>query len=129
MSVASVVQYRPRLAVITFSKDGNASAGTYLRLGSVITSNTSVYLPYDGTIVAITASSQSTANSSIITLRNRTGVNTSVVISGGTLTIPTGQFRASGIYQIPVASGDEISCLLSSGATRSNLVVNVFIEF
>lgn len=128
MSVATGIQYQPKLLAITFNKDGSTTAGTYLRIGAVVTSNTGFYLPEDGVITYIVASSSATANSSIITLMNRTGVSTRVGIAGAALTMPNGSYQVKGTYSIPVGAGSEISCYLSSGAARSNLIVTVFIE-
>jgi hypothetical protein len=111
-----------------FSKDGNTGVGTYLRIGSVVTSDAGHPIIGKNILVRMRATVKNTIGTdTVIQLQERTAVNTRTDIAGAAITIPAGQYKASVTLDVPLPEDVELCAYNKSGATLSNVVVNVFL--
>jgi len=111
-----------------FSKDGTTSVGTYLRIGSVVTSDSGHPIIGKNKLVRMRATVKTqVGTATVIQLQERTGVNTRSDIVGASITIPSGQYKASADFDIVLPEDVELCAYNKSGATLSNVVVNVFL--
>lgn len=111
-----------------FSKDGNTTVGSYLRIGSVISSNAGQPVIGKNRLVKMRVTCQSNAGSNCtFRLRRRTGVSTFVDITGSDIVIPAGSYNASADYDLALPEDVELAAYLVSGSTLSNVVLNVFL--
>jgi len=108
-----------------FSFAGGANIGTYLRSGSVPTSDTGQVLKGTNRIVEIHVSSKAVvASNSTIQFQRRSAVSTRSDISGAFVTLPTGQYKgSSGPLNIIIGPDWEMACYTSLGSFSSPVVV------
>lgn len=117
----------PRCA---FTKVGNLTVGTYLRIGEVISSTSGLTLRGSNKIVGIyvTAGTAATATSRI-QLQRRTSVNTFVDITDAYVDVLLNEYKGKNDpISITLLANEELSCYLKSGATMTNVVVSVFLS-
>jgi hypothetical protein len=111
-----------------FSKDGNTGVGTYLRIGSVVTSDSGHPIIGKNILVRMRATvKNAVATSTVIQLQQRTAVDTRSDIAGAAITIPAGQYKASVTLAVTLPEDVELCAYNKSGSTLSNVVVNVFL--
>jgi hypothetical protein len=111
-----------------FSKDGNTGVGTYLRIGSVVTSDAGHPIIGKNKLVRMRATVKNViGTATVIQLQERTDVNTRSDIAGAAITIPSGEYKASADFDIILPEDVELCAYNKSGTTLSNVVVNVFL--
>jgi hypothetical protein len=111
-----------------FSKDGNLTVGTYMRIGEVITSSSGHPIIGKNKLVRIRVTCAANAGSNtVLQLQSRTAVATRVDIAGASITIPAGSYRASADFDIALGTDVELCAYNKSGSTLSNAVMNVFL--
>jgi hypothetical protein len=111
-----------------FSKDGNTTIGTYLRIGSVVTSDAGHPIIGKNKLVRMRATVKTAiGTATVIQLQERTAVNTRSDIAGASITIPSGGYIASADFDIILPEDVELCAYNKSGTTLSNVVVNVFL--
>lgn len=112
-----------------FSKSGNASVGTYLRVGESVTSNTGMTIVGTNKIVKIVASNGSNVGSNtVVQIQKRTAVNTFVDLAGASITIPSGSYTATiSSLSITLGLNEELSAYVKSGSTLDNPIVGVYV--
>lgn len=111
-----------------FSKDGTCGVGTYLRIGSVISSDSGHPIIGKNKITRIRATNvNAVASNTVIQFQERTARLTRSDIAGASITIPSGAYNASVDIDVSLPVDVELCCYNKSGATLSNVVVNVFL--
>lgn len=113
-----------------FSKDGSCGVGTYLRIGSVVSSNSGHPIIGKNKIVKIRISAQSNvASNTTVQIQARTASTTRSDIAGATITIPAGNYTATAEFEpaITLPEDVELCAYNKSGSTLSNAVMNVFL--
>jgi hypothetical protein len=111
------------------SKAGNAAVGTYLRVGEAVSSNTGMTIVGDNSINKLVISNgNNVASNTVVQIQRRTAVNTFSDITGASITIPAGTYKASldGL-SITLNTDEEISAYVKSGSTLSNAVFGIYI--
>lgn len=111
-----------------FTKDGNCTVGTYLRIGSV-TSNLSG-MPIFGRnfIQAYKVSVQSAPTTQcVFRLALRIGQSTWNPITNFSIILPAGQYTASQDTFYVLPQNCELGVFLQSGVTLNNVVLNLFL--
>ena len=113
-----------------FSRSGATLAiGTYFFTGNVATNSTGQLIAGTNTIIKIAASTSAniTGTPCVIQFQRRTAVATFSDITGGSISIPVGTFKATATVAIPVGPDIEISCYFKSGGSPSNPVVGIYL--
>lgn len=112
-----------------FSKAGSAGAGTYLRVGEAVSSNTGMTIVGANTIVKLVVSNGSAVGSNtVIQIQKRTAVNTFVDIASASITILTGAYSAtSSGLSIALGTNEELSAYVKSGSSLDNPVFGVYV--
>lgn len=112
-----------------FSKAGNATVGTYLRVGEAVSSNTGMTIVGTNQIVKLVISNGSAVGSNtVIQIQKRTGLATFTDISGAAITITSGNYKASSSgLSISLGTDEEISAYVKSGSTITNPVFGVYV--
>jgi hypothetical protein len=113
-----------------FSKDGSCGVGTYLRIGSVVTSDAGHPIIGKNRLITIRISAQSNVGSNTtVQIQKRTARTTRTDIAGASITIPSGNYTASVTFDPPIVLPDnvELCAYNKSGSTLSNAVMNVFL--
>jgi hypothetical protein len=111
-----------------FSKDGSCGVGTYLRIGSVISSSSGHPIIGKNKIVKIRVSvSSEVGSNTTIQIQARTAVATRSDIAGASIVIPAGQYTATATMDVALPDNVELCAYNKSGSTVSNIVMNVFL--
>lgn len=111
-----------------FSKDGSCGVGTYLRIGSVITSDSGHPIIGKNKIVKIRiTAATNVANATTVQIQQRTAVGTRSDIAGALIVIPAGTYKASTNLNVSLPVDVELCAYNKSGSTLSNAVMNVFL--
>lgn len=111
-----------------FTKDGNLTVGTYLRIGTVITSDAGHPIIGKNKLVRIRVTCATNAGSNtVIQIQKRTALGTRTDVAGAAITIPAGTYQASAEYDIALGTDVELCAYNKSGSTLSNVVMNVFL--
>jgi len=115
-----------------FTRAGSLNPGSYLQVGSVVSSNTGQLIPGTNKITKITVSlSGNVTNTEVVfQVQRRTGVATFTDIPGAEITIPVGSYSATAILSIDLNHDEEISVYYKTGAANSaaaNAVVGIFV--
>ena len=112
-----------------FSKSGNASAGTYLRTGEAVTSATGQTIKGNNLIVEISVSNANVVGTNtVVQIRRRTALSTFSDVVGASVTIPSGNYKATNSsLTISFGPDEEMSAYVKSGSTLSNPVLVVYL--
>jgi len=111
-----------------FSKDGSCGVGTYLRIGSVITSDAGHPIIGKNKLVRIRITCASNVGSNtVVQIQKRTAVGTRSDIAGASITILAGTYSASATFDIALGTDPELCAYNKSGSSLSNPVMNVFL--
>ncbi len=111
-----------------FTKDGNCTVGTYLRIGSVITSDAGHPIIGKNKLVRIRITAASAVGTNtVFQIQKRTAVSTRTDVAGASITILAGQYSASASFDIALGTDPELCAYNKSGSTASNVVMNVFL--
>jgi hypothetical protein len=111
-----------------FTKEGNCTVGTYLRIGSVITSDSGHPIIGKNKLVRIRVTCGANVGSNtVIQIQSRTAVGTRADIAGASITIPAGTYKASASFDIALGTDVELCAYNKSGSTLQNVVMNVFL--
>lgn len=112
-----------------FSKSGNAAVGTSLRTGESVSNVTGQTIRKDSKLIEIYISNGNAVSSNtVVQMTRRTGVSTFADIVGASVTIPSGNYKASsGTLSILLNTDEEIGAYVKSGSTLNNPVVGAYI--
>ena len=110
------------------SKSGNATVGTYLRVGESVSSNTGQLIKGVNYLIEMSVSNGSNvASNTVLQVQRRTGVNTFVDLAGASVTIPAGSYKATNTgLTISIGPDEEISAYVKSGSTLDNPILMIY---
>jgi hypothetical protein len=112
-----------------FSKDGNATVGTYLRTGTVPTNLTGQLIKGTNYIVEISVSNVTAVGSTTrIQFVRRTARTTNVDIANAYVDILSGEYKGANTgISIEIGPDWEIGCYVKSGVSLSNAVAVIYL--
>lgn len=110
-----------------FGRTNGGNAGTYLTINGVATNKVGQIVIGLNTLVGISVTTASNVSgAAVIQLQQRTGLNTFVDIAGATITIPSGNFKATTALSVALPSNVELAAYIKSGST-SDINLQVYV--
>lgn len=112
-----------------FTKDGNCTVGSYLRIGSVISNTSGMPIFGRNFIQAYKITVQSAPSTSCtFRLAVRTGPSSWMTLNDFAMTLAAGQYATSQTTFYVLPEDCELGVLLQSGVTLNNVVLNLFLQ-